>query len=140
MLLYFKGVILHYLEKERIARNKYNSTYSHTAEKKRLKVGKDGAKHEYDLYEKDKVIGGVSTSPWKNKTGTNNTGGQDRAAAELLWLSLWNGKEHRVHILTSLEMAKNIYKKFKGTPFRKEVEVMHYNLDTEAFTSIGTVG
>lgn len=139
-LLYFGVLRVHYLEKERIARDSYNSTYSCNAKKERLDLGKQGAKHEYDLYQKGKVLGGVSSSPWKNKSGTNNKSGQDRATAELLWLSLWNGGERRVHILTDLEMATNLYKKFKGTPFRKKVEVMHFDLTTKKFKSIGIVG
>ena len=131
---------MHYLKIEKIVRDNYNLNNSCNAQKEILSLGKQGAKHEYDLYEKGAIIGGVSTSPWKNKSGSNNTGGQDRAAAELLWLSLWNGKEHRAHILTNREMADKTYAKFKGTNFRRKVEIMHFNLKSKAFTSIGVVG
>jgi hypothetical protein len=131
---------VNYLKKEQIARKSFNITNSCNAEKEKLVVGCQSANHEFDLYEKGKVIGGISTSPLKNKSGTNNTGGQDRAAAELLWLSLWNGKEQRVLILTNKEMAKKTYKKFQGTPLRKKEIIMHFNLTTKVFDPIGTVG
>jgi len=46
-----------------------------------------GPKHRFDLYAESTVIGGVTTSPLKNSSGSSNTGGRDRVCAELLWLS-----------------------------------------------------
>ena len=72
---------------EEIVRGSYNSKYSYNARKETLPIGDQDAKHEFDLYETGKVIGGISTSPWKtSKNCYNNTGGQDRISAELLWL------------------------------------------------------
>lgn len=136
---------MHYLIKEQEVRGEFNTVNKCHAEKKRLNVGSLGAKHEYDLYEEGKYIAGISTSPWKNKPKdskkpTNNTGGQDRAAAEILWLSIWDGDEKRMHILTDDEMAKNIFAKFSGAPLRKEVTIIHYSLCNKIFTKIGILG
>ena len=125
---------------EKIVRNSYNSKHSCNARKKTLCIGNQGAKHEFDLYEEDKVIGGISTSPWTNKTGTNNTGGQDRVSTELLWLSLWRGNEKRVLILKDLEMSKKIHKKFLGTPFAKKVYIFHFDSKNRSFKKIGELG
>ena len=100
----------------------------------------NGAKHEFDIYEKGKVTGGISTSPWTNKTGTNNTAGQDRVSTELLWLALWRGKEKRVLILTNHNMSKKIHGKFRGTPFAKKVDVFHFELKNQSFKYMGVLG
>jgi len=106
-----------------MVRGSYNKKYKTNAKKNRLEVGSAGIKHEYDIYEKGKIIAGVTTSPWKNKSGTNNTGGQDRAAAELLWLSLWGGNEDRWLVFTDKEMAENIFRRFEGAPLRVQVSM-----------------
>ncbi len=104
--------------------NEVNGIESH---KKRLQVGNAGATHEFDLYESGRVIGGVSTSPWTNKTKrrSTKTAGQDRVSSELLWLSLWGGLERRVMVLTDIEMARRLHERFKGCPFPKHIEVVH---------------
>lgn len=127
-------------ETEKIVRGSYNSKHSCNAIKKILRIGSQGAKHEFDLYEKGKVIGGISTLLWTNKTGTNNTSGQDRVSTELLWLTLWHGNEKRVLILTDLDMSEKIYKKFRGTPFAKKVHVFHFDLKNKSFEEIGELG
>lgn len=76
------------LEIELEIRNHFNSCYRVNTEKDVIRIGSKGASHEFDLYECSKVIGGITTSPWKNRTGSSNTGGQDRASTELLWLAL----------------------------------------------------
>ena len=73
---------------EEIVKSSYNSKYSCDASKKTLPIGAQGGKHEFDLYEEGKVIGGISTSPWKTSNNNNNIGGQDRVSTELLWLIL----------------------------------------------------
>ena len=125
------------LEIEKIVRDSYNSKHSCNTIKDNLDIGDQGAKHEFDLYEKGKVIGGISTSLWTNKTGTNNTAGQDRVATELLWLTLWPGKEKRVLILTDHDMSKKIHKKFRGAPFAKKVYVFHFDLKNKSCKKIG---
>lgn len=130
------------LQIEAIVRNSYNSKHSCNAIKKRLDIGDQGAKHEFDLYEEGKVIGGISKSPWKNKTKkkSNNTAGQDRVSTELLWLILWPGNEKRVLVLTDLDLSEKIHKKFRGTPFPKKVYVFHFDLNNESFKEIGELG
>ena len=127
-------------QKEKLVRACYNKSNHVSTKKEKLSVGDSGASHEFDLYQKGKVIGGVSTSPWLNKSGSNNTGGQDRAAAELLWLTLWSGKEKRVHILTNKEMVEKLYNRFKGAPLRKKVEILYFNLNTKKFVLKGILG
>lgn len=127
-------------EFEKIVRDSYNSKHSCNAIKATLTIGNQGAKHEFDLYEKGKVIGGISTIPWTNKTKkkSNNTAGQDRVSTELLWLSLWPGNEKRVLILKDLEMSEKIHKKFMGTPFAKKVCIFHF--ENKSCKKIGELG
>lgn len=127
-------------ETEKIVRDRYNSKHSCNAIKKLHDIGDQGAKHEFDLYEKGKVIGGISTSPWKTSNNNNNTGGQDRVSTELLWLILWRGNEKRVLILTDHDMSKEIHKKFLGTPFAKKVYIFHFDLKNRSFKEIGELG
>ena len=122
---------------EKMVRDSYNSKHSCNARKKTLRIGGQGAKHEFDLYEEGKVIGGISTGRWKTKKNHNNTGSQDRVSTELLWLILWPGNEKRVLILTNLEMSKKIHKKFLGTPFAKKVYIFHFDLENKSFKKIG---
>lgn len=131
---------MNYFQKEKHVREKFNLYNNTKAVRITLPIGNEGAKHEYDLFEEGKIIGGISTSPWFNKTGSNNTGGQDRAAAELFWLSLWNGPEKRVHILTDYEMAERLYERFKGVPLIAKIEIVHFDLNQSLFISIGTLG
>lgn len=128
-------------EKEKIARESYNSQHSYQCKKETLPIGDQGAKHEFDLYEEGKVIGGISTSSWKtSKKNNNNTGGQDRVSTELLWLTLWPGNEKRVLILTDHDMSKNIHTKFRGTPFAKKVYIFHFDLNNKSFKKTGELG
>lgn len=124
---------------ESLARTEFNKVNKTKAKKQTLTIGPSRASHEFDLYEKGKIIGGISTSPWFNKTGSNNTGGQDRASAELLWLSLWPGKEKRLHVLTDKEMANRIFKRFSGATFPYRIEIHHFDILTNAFYVIGTL-
>lgn len=104
-----------------------------------LSLGNKEAKHKFDLYEAGEVIGGVTTSTWKCNTPkrSNNSGGQDRVAAELMWLTLWQGNERRVMILTDDDMAKRLYERWKGCPFPKKIEIIYCNLPEKKFQVIG---
>lgn len=117
----------------------FNSKNGRSAKKSVLQLGSGGASHEFDLYESDKVIGGVTTSSWKNKSGSTNTGGQDRASTELLWLTLWIGSERRVMMFTDREMADKLYKRWKGCPFPKRIEIIHCDLSQRKFDVAGTL-
>lgn len=125
------------LQIERAVVAKFNSQYGTDARKQTPQVGNANAKHEFDLYEPGKVIGGVTTSPWTNKTGSTNTGGQDRAAAELLWLSLWGGEERRILIVTDPEMARRLLERFGGCPFPKPIEILQYNNHKKQLVEVG---
>jgi hypothetical protein len=114
----------------------FNAQYQLTARKVILAVG-GNAGHEFDLYERARVIGGITTSPWMNKTGSSNTGGQDRASTELLWLSLWPGKELRVMILTDREMADKLFKRWYGCIFPYPIKIIHCELPKRRFEDIG---
>lgn len=132
------------LQIEKLVRDAFNTLASTSAKKETLSFGEGAPSHEFDIFEKNKVVGGVSTSPWFNKPkdgkrSTGNTAGQDRAATELLWLSLWQGPERRVHILTDTEMAERLFKKFSGTRFQKNVEILHFNIETSKFRHVGTL-
>ena len=127
------------LDIERMIRQVFNQTYRTSADKAKLRVGKKGATHEFDIFEQSKVIGGITTSPWKNRSGTNNTGGQDRASTELLWLSVWEGNERRVMICTDKEMAERLFDRWKGCAFPHEIEVIHSDESGGSMTLIGTL-
>jgi hypothetical protein len=45
-----------------------------------LHVGSADSYHEFDIFEKWHGIGGVTTSPWKNATGSSNTAGKDKVS------------------------------------------------------------
>jgi len=104
-----------------------------------LQVAKK-AKHKFDIYEGGKFIGGITTSPWKNSTGSNNTGGQDRASTELLWLSLWQGRERRVMILTDREMANKLFNRWESCPFPHKIEIIYCNLSEKRLEKSGVLG
>jgi hypothetical protein len=128
-----------YLNIESEVRDWFNREYGFKAIKTVLPIGNPDCTHEFDLYEPRKVIGGISTSPWINRTDkkTTNTGGQDRAAAELLWLSIWVGDEMRCHVLTDLEMAGRTFERFRHGNFQHEITIYHCNLGAKRFTEIG---
>ena len=124
---------------EFLVRVEFNAANSMNAKKKTLGLGTLAAAHEFDLYETSKIIGGVSTSPWLNKSGSNNTGGQDRAATELLWLTLWLGDEKRVHVLTDRKMAHSLFRRFSGACFPERIEIQYFDIEAKKFTVVGTL-
>ena len=121
------------LEKE--MRNCLNAKFHYDSYLKILTVGQ--SLHEFDVFQSNKIIGGITTSPWFNSTGSNNTGGQDRVAAELLWLSLWQGQERRVMILSDETMADRICKKYQGCEFKHLIEIIYYDKDKKTLTEKG---
>lgn len=124
---------------ESLVRDEFNIANNASAQKHTLSLGAGTASHEFDLYETDKVIGGISSSPWFNKSKSNNTGGQDRAATELLWLALWSGSEKRIHVLTDKEMACRLFKRFSGARFPQTIQIQHFDIKTRKFTVVGTL-
>jgi len=126
---------------ERDARHLFKKQYQVEVKdnETKLPIGKNST-HKFDLFALDKFIGGITTSPWKNKSGSNNTGGQDRASTELLWLTLWSGEAHRVMILTDQEMASKLLKRWQGCPFPHRIEIIHCDLNVEKLYTIGVLG
>ncbi len=118
--------------------SRFNESEHFHAHKAEPVVGRD-SRHEFDIYEAGKVVGGISTSPWKNRTGSNNSGGQDRVAAELLWLTLWPGPERRVMILSSRDMTDRLLKRWQGCSFLQPIEIFHYDLSTKNLQRQGTL-
>lgn len=126
---------------EQLVREAFNAANGTKASKQHLYLPGGQARHEFDLYEQHQVIGGVSTSPWRTaKSGANNTGGQDRASAEIFLLTLWKGPERRVHVLTDEEMAIKLHRRYRGIPMAAQVDICHYSLRNAAFTVIGSLG
>jgi len=120
----------------------FNKRNQVNAKKTSLKVGQQGASHEFDLYVPKKFIGGISTSAWTNKTPrrTTNTGGQDRVSTELLWLSVWEGTERRIIILTDREMTEKLFRRWHGCAFPYKIEIIHYDESTKLFETVRVLG
>ena len=93
--------------------------------------------HSYDLYEKGKVAGGVTTGTWKTSKGRNNTGAQDHAISELLWLELIQTVKRRVLILTDLQMVEGLLNRFQNAGFTKPIEIWHFNYRTRRICKKG---
>jgi len=120
---------------ERKSRDAFNRSQRTNARKSCVTVGKK--QHEFDLYQEGLIVGGISTSPWLNRTPkrTNNTGGQDRVAAELLWLHLCSSAKRKVLILKEKDMADGINNRFGNTGFfTPAVEVWLYDPAAETIT------
>jgi hypothetical protein len=128
------------LEIESRARAALSKHMSCQAESKKLAVGADGPLHEFDIYADGVVIGGVTTGTHKTSDGKSNTGSCDRACAELLWLSLWPGRESRVHLLTDRPLADWLFKRFSRAPFSRKIDIYHYNPAFDSLAHIGGVG
>lgn len=120
-------------------RDLFNKSEKVNTKKERLSFQPDAPPHEFDLYKKGKVIGGISTSSWRNRTGTNNSGGQDRVSTELLWLTLWKGQERRVMILSSKDMAGRLLRRWQACSFPYPIEIIYFDLTNKAFETIGTL-
>lgn len=132
------------LQIEQLVRDEFDKLSGNSTNKKTLRLSSQGPSHEFDIYEINKVIGGISTSTWFNKAkegkkGTSNSSGQDRAATELLWLDLWPGNERRIHILTDQEMAIRLFKKFSGAKFQRSIEIHYFEINKKIFTHVGTL-
>jgi len=125
---------------EASARKAVNRLLKSNALNQRVTFSRDGPSHEFDIFEKGVIIGGVSTSTTKVGKGTDNTGGKDRAASELLWLTLWPGEEKRLHVMTDKSLADWLYQKYKGADFRYPISIYHYDQISQILTEIGVLG
>jgi hypothetical protein len=93
--------------------------------------------HEFDIFSKGVVIGGVRTSPYYTNGHNMNTGGCDRAASEILWLSLGQGSEKRVHVFTDWDMSQWIIKRYQGLPFPFDIAIYHYDQERDQLKEVG---
>lgn len=122
---------------EKMARNAFNENQHTNAQKCRVDIREK--QHEFDFYQEDIVVGGISTSAWINRTAkhSNNTGGQDRVIAELFWLQLCTSAKRKVLILKEMDMAEGINKRFGGCNFfNPTVEVWLYDQATNAINHL----
>lgn len=120
---------------ERRARDAFNKSQGTNSQKSVVTVGKK--QHEFDLYQEGVAVGGISTSPWRNRTPkhTNNSGGQDRVATELFWLHLCSSARRKILILKEKDMADGINGRFGGSAFfSPRVEVWLYDLEPDTIT------
>ena len=125
---------------EASARQVINGLFMANASNQRVIFSEGGPSHEFDIFQEGVIVGGVSTSPLKVGKGSPNTGGKDRAASELLWLTLWPGKEKRLHVLTDKNLADWLYRTYKGADFRYPISVYHYDRISQILTKIGVLG
>ena len=126
------------LEIELSARSAVGRKYSCSPISCKLCCG-GGRPHEFDVYAQGVVIGGVSTSPLKTSGGNSNTGGRDRACAELLWLVLWRGTESRIHVLTDKPMASWLVAHFQGIAFPWQITIYHYDCSSDRLVEMGVL-
>lgn len=128
------------LRVEGLARDSLAAQLKCNAASAKLAVGSGGPIHEFDVFDEGIVIGGVSTGTFRTSTGKTNTASRDRAAAELLWLSLWQGDETRVHLMTDRPLADWVYQRFGRAPFPCTIDIYHYCQVSSALELIGSVG
>jgi len=114
-----------------------NKLFHANASNQRIPFSVGGPSHEFDIFQEGVIVGGVSTSPLKVGKGSPNTGGKDRVASELLWLTLWPGSEKRVHVLTDKDLADWLYNTYKGASFPKPIAIYHYETSSDTLTEIG---
>jgi hypothetical protein len=125
---------------EASSRQAINKLFKANASNQRVNFSDGGPSHEFDIFQEGVIVGGVSTSPLKVGKGSPNTGGKDRAASELLWLTLWPGEEKRLHVLTDRSLADWLYHTYKGADFHYLISVYHYDQFSQLLTEIGVLG
>ena len=124
-------------EVQRQAVDTFNRKNSLNATEQEVKVG--SATHRFDLFQKGEVAGGVTTGTWKTSNGNNNTGAQDHAIAELLWLDLVKTVKRKVLILTDQEMVRGLLNRFQNAGFRKPIEIWHFDLRAHKISPRGSL-
>ena len=116
---------------EELARAAINDWYGFSSVCSKEQVAGNGPTHEFDIFEQDKIIGGVTTATYKTSNGNSNTGGRDRVVAELFWLNAWKGEEQRVIVLTCPLMSAWLYNRVDGIGFPKPVSIFHFDIQTQ---------
>jgi hypothetical protein len=127
------------LQIEEKARAAVGRIFHCTPTKQRVLFPASTTKHEFDIYAQGRIIGGFSTSPRTAGNGSNNTGGCDRASAELLWLSLWPGSEKRIHVLSDTDLASWIVKYYRGVRFPNQITIFHYDCAADSLSRVGVL-
>jgi hypothetical protein len=125
------------LEIEARARTAIGTLFKCSATREIIGFPETDKSHEFDIFSKGIVIGGVSTSPYYTTGHNMNTGGCDRAASELLWLSLWQGPEQRIHVLTDRVMSEWLLKRYQGLAFPFDIAVYYYDRERDQLTEVG---
>jgi len=127
------------LRVEAAARSAVGRTYLCSPVCRKIHLCENGPIHEFDIYADGVVVGGVSTGTLKTSGGNANTGSCDRACAELLWLSLWEGPESRVHVLTDKSLAEWLVRRFMGAVFARSITVYYYDYPGDALHQVGVL-
>jgi len=125
----------HYLKKEEKIRGIFNKVFRLKTEKKRdVPIGLQ--QHEFDIYQKSIVAGGITTGRWKtgkSKGKNPSSGNRDRANREILWLTLVENVKRRILIVTDKEMFRGLIGQLKGANFKKRIGIMLFDNKTKSF-------
>lgn len=127
---------------EPAVRTAFDQAFGVSTARQRLAVGRRGAEHEYAMHAPGEVIGAIVTAQWAGPADPRSgaTPGQDRAASELLWLCLWEGRERRVLLATDLELAQRLVARYQGCYLPAQVEVHHCDLPSGSLYFAGRLG
>ena len=125
------------LRVEAAARSAVGRVYKCTPVCATMPISEHGPNYEFDIYSDGVLVGGVSTGTLKTSGGNANTGSCDRACSELLWLSLWQGCETRIHVLTDRPLAEWLVRRFTGAVFPHSITVFHYDCSGNGLLQIG---
>lgn len=127
---------------EAVARDAFNAVFDCRAQPATPIVGGRTARHAFSMVDPGRVVGAIIVAPWRERMLPESvpTPGQDRATAELLWLTLWEGPERRVLVVTDLDMAQGLITRFHGCYVPAHIDVLHFDLAAHSFYLAGRVG
>ena len=127
---------------EAVTRTAFNAVFDCRAQSANPVVGGRTARHAFSMFDPGRVIGAIVVAPWRERMHQESvpTPGQDRATAELLWLTLWEGPERRVLVVTDLDMAQGLITRFHGCYVPAHVDVLHFDSVAHSFYLAGRVG
>jgi len=116
---------------EQAIRQAFNEQFGFNAERRSVTVGRKTASHEFALHDAGKTLGAIVLP--SNRAF-------DTAAAEILWLCLWEGPERRVIITSELELAQRLVTVFHGCYFPTQIEAFHFDAASRSFYRAGRLG
>ncbi len=127
---------------EGTVRDAFNAVFDGVAQPASPVVGGRAARHPFSLFDPGRVIGAIVAAPWRDRVQqeSSSSPGQDRATAELLWLTLWEGPERRVLVVTDLDMAQGLITRFHGCYVPANIDVLHFDAAAHSFYLAGRVG